>query len=258
MPHELKSEFDFLISELSKIIAKYITTNSKEARELIVKNIDSIKKTFPLHASNVFRYWNFPENRVLDLIMGYSLRIGKEEFLSYYAMINRTKTIFNSLNNDRLLGIVEKYTPNNDVYLVTDFLKDYLSDELLTEIEKYKNEAEAFRVGVNDYTLNIYDNIKYIILHREIVYYAKIASESYTSLNKDYVMIDVTSNNNIAMLRSKLTKLYSHKEELADLGLGFFKKHLIQKAQTPPPPSQIKEADFLTPAGKQVIMTELV
>lgn len=238
--------------ELCPYIADYIERNSVESREIISKNIEVLKAEPSCKIKGGYRFWKFHADKILDLIMGYSIRIVPSGFLSYYGFLNRTSAVFESLYDEgSLCGAIETCQDENMIN-VSRFVEIYGSSADKALLEEYRDECEIFRVGVESYALNIKTNIKFVILHNEMINYAHIPKNLVLPIEDHYSAIDVTNPMALETLRFKLKKLHDDKKVLTMQGVKYFLPKAFYEQSQKAEPVKMAAKDILTPAGNKM------
>lgn len=251
---EIAKQADISVKKgLTKIICTYIENNDYKSKNIIANHTKYITSEKELARNCGYRFWKFSDDRILDLIMGYSIRIEKSAILSYYAYVNRTATIFKALLDNNLLAIVEKGDKLANYYDVSGFLEKYGDEDSHKVLKRYKKEGELFRFDIGEYFLNISKNIKMVIIHNLIIENINIPKEITSYISDDYSAIILDEVKNLNILRSKIARLQLDKRRFIAEKLHYFDKRdeIVLKETKSIFKSQ--PLDVLTPGGNEII-----
>lgn len=157
-------------------LAKYISENDFDAKKYIDAYWREFLKLDNAKINLAYRFWDFSDTKILNMINGDNIKINKCNFLSYYTNVSNTKNMVDFLEMDAELKIfyaVEMKKNNfKSIYEIFQNINqdEYSNEELrfITKtLEEFKKENEHIRLNVEPYNLNM-ANTRFLIVHERL------------------------------------------------------------------------------------------
>ena len=249
---------DYARTELCEIIINYVENNDPVSKEIIVKNKALIIDEGGFRNHTAYRFWKFSNDKMLELLFGYGIRVTNSGLLSYYKTISNTPVIVNALLDANPISLVEQGDKLINYYDVCGFVAKYGESSHKEVMKRFVKESELFRFDEEDYFIKLDSNIKFFIFSKELLRRCNCPLRvGNLILKEQYVLVDTKNERAIDTLRGFLKDAFINRQVFKLKGINYF-PDIMESYKPKTKIDKISEkVDYITPGGGLMIKVKI-